>query len=88
MTGPQPLDQIVPGRLAIHRGAERQEDLRHTTFGYPLDQPVDPQFDRPEAACGGERAAQNMLAAVEDGGALHRPEILDLLDDGDDPRIA
>ena len=84
----QAVGQIMRRGLAIHRGVRRQDDFAHLIGARAVDEAGDVQVLRPDAVERRKDPAEHVKAALEDAGALQRPQIGHVLDHTDQRLIA
>jgi hypothetical protein len=75
------------GGLALDRGVDGEDDLVNAAGRDTGNQLPDAKILRADAVERRQRAAQHVIARVDDRGALQRPEIGNVLDDDDGRRI-
>ena len=79
----QQVGDVVGGGLAVHRGIERQDDLLDLRCVGACHQGIDRKLLRTDAVERRQRAAQYVVAGVDDMGAFQCPQIGDILDHHD-----
>ena len=82
------LDQIMCSSLALERGVHGEHNLVHSAFRYPSNEPIDAEVPRTYSLQRRKAAAEHVIAARKQAGAIERPKISDLLDDAEHFLIA
>ncbi len=84
----EPVHDVMRGGLALDGGVDRQNDFAHAACGDAGDQLIDAEIVRADAIERRQRAAEHVVAGVQDVGALQRPQVGDVLDHDDQPVVA
>ncbi len=84
----QPFGDVVGRGLALQRGVHRQHHFVHPALLHACQQLADGEVFGPHAVERREPAAQHMILAGEEPGAVERPEIGDFFHHADGFRIA
>ena len=81
--GGQAAEDVEVGRVALHRRAQRQDDLLDAAGLDALLQAVDLDVGRPDAVHGRDEATQHMVQPMVLVGVLDAHHVLDVLDHAD-----
>src|SRR3954447_18799526 len=80
--------EIGRGGFALQVGVGREDDLGDLPGGEAGDEFADPQVVGADALDGADRAAEHVVAPAELAGLLDGDDVLRLLDDAEDARVA
>ena len=83
----QTAEDVEVGRVALHRGAQGQDDLLDATRLDALFQAIDLDVTGANAIHGRDEAAQHMVKSVVLMGILDNHHVLDILDNADGARV-
>lgn len=76
------------GRIALHGGAEGEEDFLHPLILYPLRQVIKEEVIGADAVDGRDEATEDVVPPVVAPRLLYRQHLTHALDDADEPGVA